>query len=96
MSKKKAQHVHKYERGLLGNDHEIYKCMLPGCRHYMPNVFLVIGQLSMCWGNCGNAVMMTKQMVNHDKVKFPMCDSCRQERKQKLQAMKEIPQELEN
>jgi hypothetical protein len=88
--KKKESHLHKYERGQLGPRHEIYKCMLPNCTHYLPNVFLAVGRLSLCWGNCGNAVLMTKDMVNHEKIKHPMCDSCREERKERRAALSQI------
>jgi hypothetical protein len=87
---KSKGHVHKYERGTIGNGHEIYKCMLTNCPHYLPNVYLAIGRLSLCWGNCGDAVMLTQDMINKFKVKRPMCDSCRKERQERRAALAEI------
>src|SRR6516164_10171150 len=89
-------HVHKYERGTIGKDgHEVYRCMLLGCPHYLPNLFLAINRLSLCWGNCGNAVMLTQKMVYHDKTKRPLCDSCRELRAQRKANLAMIPKETD-
>jgi hypothetical protein len=89
----KKNHVHKYERTKLGNKgYEIYKCRLPDCPHYVP-VAVATGRLSLCWAGCGNAVMLTTEMVDHDKVWRPFCDSCRKSRAARRKAMQELPKE---
>lgn len=83
MSKPKIFHKgpHKYERGTIGEKgHAIYKCMVHGCPHYLPHLFHAINQLSLCWGGCGNAVLMDKRMVDIDKIKHPFCQSCAEKR----------------
>jgi len=89
------KHVHKYERTELGKKgYEIYKCRLPDCPHYVP-VAIATGRLSLCWANCGNAVMLTQEMVNHDKVWRPLCDTCKKLRAERRKAMRELPREEE-
>lgn len=90
MSNKKATHStpHKYERGTIGNNgHTIYKCMLPGCTHYLPHSFHALNQLSLCWGGCGNAVMMDKKMIDIDKIKHPFCSICAGKRAERRAAL---------
>jgi hypothetical protein len=86
---KKQQHVHKYERTKFGSKgFEIYKCALANCPHYVP-AELAAGRLSLCWGGgCHRAVMMTREMVQHDKTWRPLCSSCKQARKEDRKMMK--------
>ena len=91
MSKPKA-HVHKYERGKLGPTHEIYKCMLPDCTHYI-GLSLAENKLSLCWGDCGNAVMMDHNMVYTDKTKRPICDECKELKRKRRRLLESIPVE---
>lgn len=62
--------------------HEVYdvkyKCFLPNCTHFMPQIEMTEGMLSLCWGNCKNFITMTKEMMTLEK---PMCSSCREKRK---------------
>lgn len=54
----------------------IYKCMFPDCSHYLNEPELAIGKLSICWGGCGEAVIIQKDMP----VK-PLCAKCKEKRK---------------
>ena len=91
--KKSISHVHKYERMRFGDKgFEIYKCQLENCPHYVA-ANMATNRLSLCWGDCGRAVMLTPPMVNHDKVKRPMCDDCRKLRAERRKIMKGLPQE---
>lgn len=92
----KNDHIHKYERRRLGSwkksGHEIYKCALPGCNHYLIEMETVVGRYSQCWGilgldsdgytvNCPNEVEMTRYMIFSEKRKRPLCDECKRRRK---------------
>jgi hypothetical protein len=65
----------------LGANYEvkriIYKCMLPDCTTYLNEPALAIGRLCLCWGGCGEAIIIQKDMP----VK-PMCAKCKERRKQ--------------
>lgn len=93
MREKKHQHVHKYERGRVGKDHIIYKCMLPNCPHYLPHEYLALGRLCVCWGGCGDAVVISKEMVQTE-MKHPMCDTCRLKRQEQRATMAEMREEI--
>lgn len=85
------KHTHKYERRKLGSwktkGHDIYKCAVPGCTHYMLDMEAVVGRFSQCWGlvpgiiDCQNEVEMTRYLVFNEKRKHPICDSCKEKRK---------------
>jgi hypothetical protein len=92
---KKKQHVHKYERVKLGlKGYEVYKCRLTDCPHYVP-VETAVGRLCICWGNCGRAVKLTVEMVDHDKIWRPFCDECRKLRAAAKKAKKDYqPEDL--
>lgn len=87
------QHTHKYERRRLGSfkksGHEIYKCTIPGCTHYMVDMEYVVGRYSQCWGilpngdECPNEVEITRYMVFSERRKHPLCEECKQRRKEK-------------
>jgi hypothetical protein len=87
------KHVHKYERRRLGQwktkGHEIYRCAIPGCNHYMIDMDALIGRFSLCWGDCGNLVEMTRYLVNSEKRKRPLCDACKQLKKENLEKFEE-------
>lgn len=89
------QHVHKYELAIIGkNGYLIYKCVIPGCPHYLNNV-LATGRLCLCWGECGDAVAIDKLMVQKE-IKHPMCDSCREARAKRREELIAIGKEEEN
>lgn len=75
MSKKKVEHVHKYLLIKVGSytkpeRWEVYKCMLPGCNHYIPKP-LALGRQCICWA-CGE----TFQIKKHRMLRKPTC-GCR-------------------
>ena len=89
------KHVHRYERRRLGTwkktGHEIYKCATAGCGHYMTDMEAVIGRFSLCWGVDGpgtssNLVEMTRYLVINEKRKRPICDTCKEKRKENREA----------
>lgn len=81
---------HKYERVSAPSGYEIYKCMMPGCSHYLPFLALAIGRLSHCW-SCDGEVELTQEMVNKWKTVKPRCEKCKKERKLAIQALKDVP-----
>lgn len=65
----------------------IFKCMIPGCSHFMPTKEQVIGQQSQCWGgtierDCTNLITMN---ASHTLPKMtgrkPYCPDCLELRK---------------
>ncbi len=86
---KRGTHFHQYERCEWPNGKAFYKCMSTGCGHYLPTLVLIIGRESLCWGGCNRLVEITREMVN-DKIKHPMCDKCKEERKERRAALAEV------
>lgn len=68
----KVKHTHKYQRETLGKDYIIYKCVLPGCTHYLP-LPLIVGKVSICW-NCGMEFIIRKGKNGINKK--PKCENC--------------------
>lgn len=94
------QHIHKYERRRLGSfkksGHEIYKCTIPNCTHYLIDMEYVVGRTSQCWGvgePCPNEVEMTRYLVFSERRKHPLCEECKLKKKQKRMTQKEIETE---
>ena len=86
------KHHHKYERTEVGKKGWIvYRCTLPECNHYLPHAELIINKLSLCWGNCGGEVVYTQADFNQ-KLKRPMCASCRKMRKDQIQSLQLVPE----
>ncbi len=73
---KQDSHVHKYKRDVLGKDYEIYRCVLPGCTHYIP-ASMIKGKFSICW-RCGEPFVIK---LKHSK---PHCDDCIEKKKPEL------------
>lgn len=72
MSKTGAlRHVHRYMRTRPRNE-IIWKCMLPGCTHFIPLNITVIGRNSICW-ECGEVFTMEEHHLNQE---MPKCDTC--------------------
>lgn len=106
MVKKKYMkaHTHKYERRKLGSfkktGHEIYKCAIPGCNHYLVDLEMVVGRFSACWGlvphgkyelrSCDNEVEMTRYLVFNEKRKHPLCNSCKMRKKEEWARKQEM------
>jgi hypothetical protein len=88
---KQTLHFHRYEKMIWPNGKIFYKCMEPGCPHYLPVANLAIGRESLCWGPgpCNKLVVITKEDVQRG-TKKPMCDECRGERQENREALKGI------
>lgn len=79
MAKKQSQPklrrhgVHKYERVMWGkdNDYPIFRCRLPGCAHYVPEIF-ILGRQAICWG-CGEVFVIDHEAKRR---KRPHCPDC--------------------
>ena len=72
MPRKKPDHLHKYQRTILGRRNWlIYRCMVPGCTHYI-DADLILNRLCECW-RCGNAMAINKRAALLAK---PHCDDC--------------------
>lgn len=88
--KKVTIHHHKYERMHWDNGKPFYKCMEPGCPHYLPSAMLAINRESLCWGPlCNKLVLITKEDVMR-QVKKPMCDTCKIARAEKREELRSI------
>lgn len=67
----KYKHPHKYLRVKLNPSYKVYKCVKPGCGHFI-NVKLVQGQQAECWV-CGDPFTMTQKTAT---LKKPHCGRC--------------------
>lgn len=65
------QHVHQYQRVRLGDSYIVYKCMLPGCTHYI-RTELAEGRQSIC-PRCGGVFVLNKANMSAKK---PHCKGC--------------------
>lgn len=81
------KHIHKYIRDILGHkkrtnqkpkatDTLIFKCILPGCSHYIRNQFIE-GKISECW-ECHENFVIDKIASRLQK---PICQACRMKRR---------------
>jgi len=87
-----VDHVHKYERVVWGKKGSaIYRCMIPNCPHFIQEM-LAPNRISQCWGSCGSNVLITKDDVSFKRW-HPMCDKCREERKERLEKLSQIGEE---
>jgi hypothetical protein len=76
MAKSKSKsnlHVHKYLRHTFKSGYVVYKCMLPGCSHYI-DAALVAGKQTICW-RCGAVCLIPIRDVDN-QLKRPHCLSC--------------------
>jgi hypothetical protein len=84
----KSIHYHKYQRLTWPSGKAYYKCMEPNCPHYLPVAELAIGRESLCWGFlCNNLVLITKDDIIR-KTQNPMCDECKEKRKERREELK--------
>jgi len=88
--KYKHKGAHLYERFVTTKDKVIFKCMIPNCTHFLTNPDMVINRLTRCWGECGRELVYTKEHYQ-DKIKKPLCDECREERKIQRTLLSQIP-----
>lgn len=80
-------HVHKYIRVILGGKkivridgkrfikpkegYVVYKCILPGCNHYVPRE-LAVGRKSICWF-CGGELVLNMENTTKKKPTHVYC-----------------------
>jgi len=62
--------IHKYMK-VNGKESVIYRCMEPGCSHWIRSIFIV-NRIAKCW-YCGNNFIITKELARLTK---PHCDNC--------------------
>lgn len=84
MPRKKSDHIHKYKRINFskskekGKEYWIYKCVKPGCTHYIP-VELSEGLVCEC-NKCDNIMVITKAVLNGGYRRTPLakphCPDC--------------------
>ena len=66
------KHTHKYRRSTLGmKKWKIYKCVLPGCTHYI-DASLIQNRISICW-RCEEPFVIDKRLSELAK---PHCHKC--------------------
>jgi len=72
---RKANHVHKYVRKVIGKNkaYRVFACALPDCNHYIAEE-LVEGKNSICW-RCGDVCVMRKDK-NGNFLRKPHCKDC--------------------
>jgi hypothetical protein len=87
---RQSPHFHKYELRKWPNQKSFYKCVLPGCSHYLPIARLAEGRESLCHGfECNNLVTLTHEDVVRE-IKKPMCSVCKERRKEKKEELSRI------
>ena len=86
------KHIHKYERTEIGNKGwVVYRCTLPDCSHYLPSAQMMVGKESICWGVCESTVIYSQEDYNQ-KLKRPMCLSCRDLRQKQKESLQSVPE----
>ncbi len=60
-----TEHIHKYMRVKLSETYTVFKCMIPGCPHYICRE-LVIGRQSICW-KCEEPMILTMRSTTLKK-----------------------------
>ncbi len=86
MSKKVANHLHRYKKVNLRKEGEyiVYKCQKPACSHYVP-VHLAEGKLCEC-NRCFEPMIITKLQLTGSSGKAmakPHCSNCVERKKSK-------------
>jgi len=73
------KHTHKYQRvrnkGVHG-EWTIYRCMKPGCNHFLPTPGLLEGKVSECW-ICKDDFIIDKKSMHQAR---PVCRECAEDR----------------
>ena len=71
-----TKHIHKYQLiTLKTSGRKVFKCMLPDCPHYLPEIELAIGRLTVCNGNCGETFAITQEHLSKTR---PVCPNCKE------------------
>lgn len=89
--KSKNNHVHLYELVTFAKSgRQVFKCMLPMCTHYLPEIELALGRASLCH-HCKETIVLTAE---HLSVKKPLCMKCREIRKLRREALVSVGKEV--
>lgn len=84
---------HKYKRILLGkNEYYVYKCMIPGCNHYI-QAALATGRETVCWGvspSCDGTLFISDENIELRTVR-PICNKCKEWKKEQREVFATIP-----
>jgi len=62
------KHIHKYQRVKFKSGYTIYRCMQPGCSHFVREE-LILNREAICW-RCGGVFIITQLL------KKPHCLNC--------------------
>ena len=94
IGRKRHMGAHKYQRlrwksAKSREPYYIYKCMIPGCTHYVPRD-LVIGNETICW-KCNKTIIMDSQMTYLAK---PHCKKCTASKKSQV-SLEEVESNLD-
>lgn len=82
-------HVHKYKKVVLGKNYTVYKCVLPGCDHYI-SVALALGKIAECW-RCGSPFTITADIIRKGRVVAkPHCKPCTKSKKEKTEIIEKL------
>ena len=73
------KHIHKYQKKDIGSNkkYEVYKCMIPGCSHYI-SLKQAEGKLAICH-SCNDAFVITRSTLTGSSGKplaKPKCPDC--------------------
>lgn len=73
MKKNKTHHIHKYVRTKMGpkSTVEVYRCILPGCPHYL-HLPMLVGRLAECH-KCEQPFIVNGKQATRKK---PCCTKC--------------------
>lgn len=74
--------IHKYNRKRFPNKTVYYKCVLPGCTHYLFED-LIWNKIMIC-NQCGDDFILTKRKQNQAKPKCLSCTGRKDERVESL------------
>lgn len=81
--------IHQYVR-VKGKNSVMYRCVLPGCSHYVRDIFIV-GRIAKC-PYCGESFMVTKDLARR---KIIHCESCTTSKKDNSIKPEEVTDFLE-
>lgn len=71
MTKKKIDHLHKYKKDKLGRSYKIFRCIVPGCSHYIAH-HMAFNRLVAC-NRCDGPMVMDRYAM---MLVLPHCNDC--------------------
>ena len=80
------EHIHKYERYIMGKNYAVMRCVLPNCTHYIRKD-LAKNKVSICH-RCSNPFIIDGRALKMEK---PCCINCIQHKnKPEIDRLKEL------